>query len=104
MAERSPRDILVAGIGELGLSLPDTAKDALCRYLDLLARWNSAYNLTAVRDPQDMVRRHLLDSLAILPLMDANIGRTLGVVYHEGRSLSRAAQAFIEVLENFSAH
>ena len=42
------------------------------------------------------------DSLSILPLMDANIGRTLGVVYHEGRSLSRAAQAFIEVLENFS--
>ena len=42
------------------------------------------------------------DSLSILPLMDANIGRTLGVVYHEGRSLSRAAQAFIDVLENFS--
>jgi len=57
--------------------------DQLLRYLDLLVRWNSAYNLTAVRDPDDMVSRHLLDSLAVLPfvgdgpLLDAGTGAGL---------------------------
>lgn len=49
----------------------------LLAYLDLLARWNRTYNLTAVRDPLDMVSRHLLDSLAILPW--AGTGRLLDV-------------------------
>lgn len=39
----------------------------LLDYLDLLARWNKTYNLTAVRDPQEMLRKHLLDSLAMHP-------------------------------------
>jgi len=42
----------------------------LLRYLDLLMRWNQAYNLSAVRDPDEMVRRHLLDSLSVLPWLD----------------------------------
>jgi DNA-binding transcriptional LysR family regulator len=40
-------------------------------------------------------------SLATLPIRDARIERTLGAIHHEGRSLSRAAQAFIEALESF---
>jgi 16S rRNA (guanine527-N7)-methyltransferase len=49
------------------LSLPDASIARLVAFLDLLERWNRVYNLTAVRDPQAMVVRHILDSLAILP-------------------------------------
>ena len=55
------------GIAALGLDLPAGARTRLIDYIELLARWNAAYNLTAVRDPHDMVTRHLLDSLAIAP-------------------------------------
>ena len=58
---------LEQGIGALGLSLPAAAVPRLLDYQALLERWNAAYNLTAVRDPAEMVTRHLLDSLAILP-------------------------------------
>ncbi len=65
------RDALQAqleqGIDALGLSLPPAAVPRLLDYQALLERWNAAYNLTAVRDPAEMITRHLLDSLAILP-------------------------------------
>jgi 16S rRNA (guanine527-N7)-methyltransferase len=57
------------GITELGLDLPAAAEPKLLQYLQLLAKWNQAYNLTAVRDSHDMVTRHLLDSLAVLPYL-----------------------------------
>ncbi len=47
-------------------------------YLDLLAKWNRAYNLTAVRDPGEMVSRHLLDSLAALPYLHGETLADLG--------------------------
>jgi 16S rRNA (guanine527-N7)-methyltransferase len=65
---------LERGIAALGATLPDGAVDRLLDYRELLERWNSAYNLTAVRDANEMVSRHLLDSLAILPYVH---GRTL---------------------------
>ncbi|HEU0196686.1 MAG TPA: 16S rRNA (guanine(527)-N(7))-methyltransferase RsmG [Nevskiaceae bacterium] len=49
----------------LGLSVDPLRTRQLLDYIDELARWNVAYNLTAVRDPRDMVSRHLLDSLAV---------------------------------------
>lgn len=55
------------GIAALGLELPGMAVDRLLDYQALLQRWNAAYNLTAVREPEQMISRHLLDSLAILP-------------------------------------
>jgi 16S rRNA (guanine527-N7)-methyltransferase len=58
---------LERGIAELGLALPAEAVSRLLDYQALLERWNGAYNLTAVRDAGEMVTRHLLDSLAILP-------------------------------------
>jgi 16S rRNA (guanine527-N7)-methyltransferase len=60
---------LESGIAELGLTLPADAVSRLLDYQALLQRWNAAYNLTAVRDPLEMITRHLLDSLAILPFV-----------------------------------
>lgn len=70
MKSAAPTDlqpVLTAGLAVLSLSLPDDAAPRLLAYLDTLAKWNAAYNLTAVRQPRDMVTRHLLDSLAVLP-------------------------------------
>jgi 16S rRNA (guanine527-N7)-methyltransferase len=61
------RSWLQAGLAELGLALSTEQVGALATYLALLLRWNRSYNLTAVREPQQMVVRHLLDSLAIVP-------------------------------------
>jgi 16S rRNA (guanine527-N7)-methyltransferase len=65
---------LVRGVAALGLSLDAVRVQQLLDYLTLLARWNRAYNLTAVRETGQMVTRHLLDSLSILALLR---GRTL---------------------------
>jgi 16S rRNA (guanine527-N7)-methyltransferase len=57
------------GLSALSLTEPTDLAARLCAYLELLLRWNAAYNLTAVRDPADMVTRHLMDSLAVLPFV-----------------------------------
>lgn len=61
---------IIEGSERLGLRLPTEAIACLTAYLALLERWNRAYNLTAVRDPDAMVIRHLLDSLSILPWVE----------------------------------
>jgi 16S rRNA (guanine527-N7)-methyltransferase len=58
---------LQMGCHDLALELTATQTASLLDYIDLLLKWNKVYNLTAVRDPQGMVVRHLLDSLAIAP-------------------------------------
>ena len=60
---------LRAGVAELGLAVGAAAFESLLDYVELLARWNAAYNLTAVRDPEAMVTSHLLDSLAVAHLV-----------------------------------
>ena len=60
---------LNAGLKELGLELPEPTRDSLIAYVELLAKWSKAYNLTAVRDPVQMVSKHLLDSLAVIPYL-----------------------------------
>lgn len=60
---------LTQGIAALGLSLTSAQLAKLIAYLRLLGKWNEAYNLTAVRDPREMVTRHLLDSLAVIPFI-----------------------------------
>lgn len=55
------------GVSRLGLSLSDEQLQLLADFVGLLAKWNGAYNLTAVRDVQQMVPLHILDSLAIAP-------------------------------------
>lgn len=60
---------LKKGVNALKLSLSDAQVSNLIRYLNLLIKWNKAYNLTAVRDPLEMVNRHLLDSLSVVPFV-----------------------------------
>jgi len=76
------RDVLQArleqGIAQQGLTLPAEAVPRLLDYQALLQRWNAAYNLTAVRDPQEMIARHLLDSLSILPFVHGQSLADLG--------------------------
>jgi len=61
------KPLLVDGLATLRLSLKSETIDQLLEYVALLARWNATYNLTSVRDPRDMLVRHILDSLAIAP-------------------------------------
>lgn len=72
------------GLAELGVP---NAADVLCEYVSLLMRWNRAFNLTAVREPDEMVSRHILDSAVIAPfagsgpLLDVGSGAGLpGIV------------------------
>jgi 16S rRNA (guanine527-N7)-methyltransferase len=58
---------LARGCDALGLDIAAPQQRQLLDYLDLLQKWNRAYNLTAIRDPLAMVTRHLLDSLAVVP-------------------------------------
>jgi 16S rRNA (guanine527-N7)-methyltransferase len=58
------------GLSSLGLSLDEAQVGKLLQYLDLLQKWNKVYNLTAIRDPAEMLTHHLLDSLAVVgPLL-----------------------------------
>ena len=54
------------GLAHLGLEVPRQARQQLVGYLALIDRWNRVYNLTAVRNPADMLVQHLLDSLAVV--------------------------------------
>lgn len=60
---------LSQGALELGVELSVQQHEQLLAYLALLIKWNKAYNLTAVRDPNEMVSRHLLDSLSVVPFV-----------------------------------
>jgi 16S rRNA (guanine527-N7)-methyltransferase len=60
---------LSRGARQLGIDLSDSQHSQLLAYLALLIKWNKAYNLTAVRDPDEMVSRHLLDSLSVVPFI-----------------------------------
>jgi 16S rRNA (guanine(527)-N(7))-methyltransferase GidB len=70
------REALLAGAATLQLDLGAAQVDQLLAYLDLLQKWNKVYNLTAVRDPAEMLTHHLLDSLAVIrPLRQHTQGR-----------------------------
>lgn len=57
---------LLHGAKQLGIEIDPLQQGKLLAYLELLIKWNKAYNLTAVRDPDEMVSRHLLDSLSVV--------------------------------------
>lgn len=69
---------LRSGALALGIELSDTQAGQLLDYLELIAKWTKVYNLTAVRDPHEMLTQHLLDSLAVVPpLRRQTAGRAL---------------------------
>ncbi|MGF6423654.1 16S rRNA (guanine527-N7)-methyltransferase [Lelliottia sp. 489] len=56
-------------LDEAGISLTDHQKNQLVAYVDMLNKWNKAYNLTSVRDPNEMLIRHILDSIVVAPYL-----------------------------------
>ncbi|MGB3289897.1 MAG: 16S rRNA (guanine(527)-N(7))-methyltransferase RsmG [Burkholderiaceae bacterium] len=66
-AQENYRQRLDAAAQALGLDMNPGQRDALLDYLDQLQRWNRTYNLTALRDPEQMLIQHVFDSLAVLP-------------------------------------
>ena len=64
------RKILVSGLKSLKLSLSDDKIEQLLDFIKLIEKWNKAYNLTAIRNREDMVRLHVLDSLAIVSFIE----------------------------------
>jgi len=72
---------LRSGLDELGLALSDTQIGQLLDYLELIRKWNKVYNLTAVREPAEMLTHHLLDSLAAVgPLRRQTQGRAISLL------------------------
>lgn len=61
-----------AGIARLGLECSQARLAALLTYLELLDKWNRSFNLSGIRDPREMVNRHIIDSLAISPFLQGN--------------------------------
>ena len=67
------------GLSAMAITVSDKQFNQLCLYIDLLEKWNAAYNLTAVRDVSQMVSVHLLDSLSILPFVSTQAHSVLDV-------------------------
>ncbi|WP_346838259.1 16S rRNA (guanine(527)-N(7))-methyltransferase RsmG [Microbulbifer sp. SAOS-129_SWC] len=94
------RPRLVQAAAQLSVDLTVAQQDLLLEYLALFARWNKAYNLSAVRDPAEMLERHIIDSLSVVnlcggddePLLDVGSGGGLpGIplaIVHPARSVS----------------
>jgi 16S rRNA (guanine527-N7)-methyltransferase len=74
---------LAAGLRTLGITLDAAPQEKLLAYIALVAKWNRVYNLTAVREPERMLSRHVLDSLAVLPHIEgpaiADVGSGAGL-------------------------
>src|SRR5262249_46451796 len=66
--------LLADGARALSIDLTDTQQAKLLDYVALLAKWNAVYNLTAIRDPRQMLIQHILDSLSIVPHLIAERG------------------------------
>jgi 16S rRNA (guanine527-N7)-methyltransferase len=65
----SPQTRLQSGLQALQLSLPEADQERLLEFVQLLIKWNRVYNLTSVRKPDDIIIRHILDSLVVVPYL-----------------------------------
>jgi 16S rRNA (guanine527-N7)-methyltransferase len=70
-------ELLETGRAALALELPQLAQERLIAYLALIDKWNQAFSLTAIHEPQRMVTHHLLDSLAVLPWLPSDAQQRL---------------------------
>jgi 16S rRNA (guanine527-N7)-methyltransferase len=61
---------LSEGLSAANLSISESTQLQFVGYIELLVKWNAVHNLTAIRDPLEMVKRHVLDSLVLLPYFD----------------------------------
>lgn len=96
-------EVLRKGVVEARLQIPERVLEQLIDYVELLCKWNLVHNLTAVRNPLEMIKRHLLDSLVTLPFLPA--GSTLDVGTGAGLpgiplALCRPDQNFVLVDSN----
>ena len=66
------RQQLEFGLSQMGLHFSVPVQQKLVHYIQLIARWNKAFNLTAIRDVEEMVSKHLLDSLVVQPYVEGN--------------------------------
>ena len=66
VGDKKDRDLLIEGSQRMDLALSDQVIDQLMTYLDLVEKWNRVYNLTAIREREEMIKLHFLDSLSIL--------------------------------------
>ena len=77
------KQIIEAGLVELSIDYDESQVEHLLTFIQLIEKWNKAYNLTSVRNRHDMARLHILDSLAILPFIEgkqiADIGTGAGI-------------------------
>jgi len=64
------KKILITGLESLNLAFDEEKIEQLMCFIKLLEKWNKAYNLTSIRNTEDMVSLHLLDSLAVLPFIE----------------------------------
>lgn len=74
MTRTSParlHEVLAVGIESLGIALPPGASEKLVELVQLLERWNRKFNLTSVRDPEEMIEKHILDSLPVVGQIEA---------------------------------
>ncbi|WP_321922714.1 16S rRNA (guanine(527)-N(7))-methyltransferase RsmG [Paraburkholderia guartelaensis] len=69
--------LLKEGAQALGVELTEHQHEQLLDYVALLAKWNAVYNLTAIRDPRQMLIQHILDSLSIVPHLPARADATV---------------------------
>jgi 16S rRNA (guanine527-N7)-methyltransferase len=66
VGDKKDRDLLIEGLQRMALKLSDQVIDQLMTYLNLVEKWNRVYNLTAIRERDEMIKLHFLDSLSIL--------------------------------------
>ncbi|MEA3113985.1 MAG: rRNA (guanine527-N7)-methyltransferase [Caballeronia sp.] len=87
--------LLNEGIEQLGIAVTDAQRQKLLDYVALLGKWNAVYNLTAIRDPRQMLIQHILDSLAIIPFLTRRTGPQSALDVGSGGGLPGIVMAIV---------